>query len=172
MNDCTVNDIYRIKWLTNGGAWREIAPIDGSTRVEDFLARLTDASVDQARDAITVLVKLGELNGIEAELQENVKQLERRSRCCGNAWRNKGGRLYMHHSKADDCPMHGAAFNGADRGLRSYVRGEDETATLQAAQTYQEWKETIKRLTEATRARDMLAHKQKTLLMTQRGFFE
>ena len=70
-------------------------------------------------------------------------------RCCGWAVVRDNGVMYAHHRKEDSCPVHGQVKAGAKRGLRKFVRKEDETAVQEAMERYKEWaklEEELKRM--------------------------
>lgn len=112
----------------------------GVIGVSKLLSMVSNSTLEQANDALAALNCAGDLHDAIMDLKIAVKTLEDGPRCCGHEWRNKTGRLYMHHSLRSDCPLHGKAHDGADRGLRSYVNQEDEEMALQAAADFQEWK--------------------------------
>lgn len=105
-----------------------------------LLSCISGCTPNQADAALAVLQRLGQLETEIIYLKAEVTALHDGPRCCGHQWRNKSGRLYMHHSLNETCPMHGPAPAGADRGLRSYVKAEDEESTIKAAADFEQWK--------------------------------
>lgn len=104
-----------------------------------FVSNVCGCTPSHAVDAFAVLKKIGDMWANIFDLQAAVHRLYAGPRCCGSEWRNKAGRLYMHHGKGDNCPLHGKAAADADRGLRSYVGQEDEADMLAAAANYELW---------------------------------
>lgn len=128
-----------------------------------LMAFMCQTGRDHAESAMSVLEQLGEMGRQIVELQDIVHNLYAGPRCCGHQWRNKAGRLYMHHGLNDRCPLHGRAPEGADRGLRCYVKAEDEESTLAAAANFELWKIRKSELTKLTTAKQSLAYRLKNL---------
>lgn len=133
--------------------------------IPQMLGFICQTQSDHAEAALNVLKQLGEMNREVIELQGTVHKLFAGPRCCGHEWRNKAGRLYMHHGLNDNCPLHDKAPEGADRGLRSYVGQEDESDVLAAAANFELWKIRKSELTQLTNKRDSLAYRLKNLGM-------
>jgi hypothetical protein len=131
--------------------------------IANMLSSVCYCTPNQALDALAALQMLGDLTSQRIDLQNTVNELHDGPRCCGHQWRNKAGRLYMHHSLNEDCPMHGQAPDGADRGLRSYIGADDEADVLKAAADFELWKIRKSELKQLEHKLNWLAHQLKGL---------
>lgn len=137
--------------------------INGKDGLAWGISKYFGCTPEQAGHAIAVLYRLAELGRQIVFLTAKIDSLEGKDRCCGHEWRNAAGRLYMHHNLKDDCPMHGKAARDADRGLRCYVRQDEEESVLSAAQRYDDWCIAQNDLRKENYKRDSLADRLESL---------
>lgn len=138
--------------------------------IPQMLGFICQTRADNAEAAINVLKQLGEMGREVVDLQNTVHGLYAGPRCCGHKWRNKAGRLYMHHGLNEACPMHGKPPADADRGLRSYVKAEEEADVLAAAANFELWKIRKSELTQLKNKLDSLSHRLKMIGNGGRGW--
>lgn len=141
----------------------------GQTKLDVELFKQTGCGLHSAIAAIGILNELGRLNNKVILAVYAVKELAALPRCCGNEFTNSAGSLYMHHSLSDICPIHGAAENGAARGLRSYI-GKDpdkQAAAREAASAYANWQAALEELQKARRALDSMDAQLKAVAYRQ-----
>jgi hypothetical protein len=136
----------------------------------NLTAFMCKAGRDHAEAAVSVLEQLGAMGRKVIELQDIVHKLYAGPRCCGHKWINKVGRLYMHHGLSDDCPMHGRAPEGADRGLRCYINQDEEEYVLTAAANFELWKLRKSELQKLKSQQDSLAHRLNNLANGRGGW--
>lgn len=137
--------------------------------LEIELVKGTGCTLNHARMILALAESLGWMVHRLNVASKRVRELEQKPRCCGREFTNGAGSLYMHHSRSDICPLHGAADREAERGLRSYI-GKDpdkQTAARQSATNYAAWQSALAEMTEARNRMDRLQMSLSRLVETQ-----